>query len=258
MANESSDRDETIRHLLSVKIYRYWPMALTVLGLVLLGGGGTWAYRYFQHEKNIEVRGQLYAQEKAIQEAEKKLFDKALESVNKKSNKNQDKNQIPEVKKDQATFDANYAELAQKLDATIRAHADLEVARTSAMFLADFYSQYGQNDKAKDLLKSMLKSGSSSVVTVGLLKSQLAGMLTNKTECSEAVQLYTELINEASLKFLYPTSLLRRAACQFQLGKVQEGESDIDTLKAEHSSSEAAQMADSLLRVALARGIDSK
>jgi len=246
--------EEQFRLTLGQSLAKNWHALAGALLVLLLGAGGYWGFAAYQAKANRDLRSKLYAYEKQISELEKKLYDEALKATevgNKKGSKAKDKLALPEVKKDAASFEKNFLSLTEPFDAEIRKQATKDAARASAIFLADFYVEYDQPSRARELLTNVVKQGEQKGLIAGLAKMQLGGLLMSKEDCGQAVTLFGEILNEARLGFLEASALLRRGVCYLQLGNYEKAEADFQKIKVQHGDSEAARLADTYRRLGI-------
>lgn len=231
------DRDAAARQKMAENIYKNAPAIFGGIVLMAVVGAGVWAYGYYEKTQNVEARAELYRLEAKITAKSEALFEEAT-----KGTADQKEAKLPEIPKTPESFRENYAELARALESAILERQGTEAALVSAMFLANFYTDYGLSDKALKLLQS-LEAHNEQGVVASLAQAQMAALLSGLGQCEAAIGIYEGLEANAEYNFMLPELLIRKTSCLIEVGRNEEAQATIDTLRADHDKTEAARTA---------------
>ncbi len=195
-----------------------------LVGLLVLGGVIS-VVDYFSTQKESDLQGKMsrvehqYTEKKTkFKEAEQSDSAKALASA-KAASKNaakadakKDEKTPPAVKasgnleKDYGTEVAGFEELVAK-------NASSKAGQMSAIYLAEIYSEYKQPDKALEALNKVAPKNELSDVVSALAVNLKAGLLADKGDCTQAVDIWQKIINQKKIDYMHDEAKLRSAVC---------------------------------------------
>lgn len=243
MANlEQKTKEDLVR-----KLHRSAPILAGALAAMVVAAVAVWGYSEYQAKQEREAQAELYAYEKQIEDIEKKLYDEVLKEQTKGDDKKKDLD-LRDIEKTPQSFEKNFAGVIGSFEQTIQKNFGTKASAVSTIFLADKYSEYGMQDKAKALLEKA-KSATEDKVLSALLTMQRFAHTATPEQCQEQQSSLEEITNDASLKFLWAEAYLRKAACAWAAGKADEAEATIGKLKADFGESSAARKAEVLQRL---------
>ena len=217
------------------KLAKAAPAIAGIFSTVLLALAGVWGYHMYQESQEKKAQEELYVFEFKIETIEQEIYNAKLEGQRAKESQ-----PLPVIEKTPAAFERNFAEFIKQYEAKIFDYKSLRAAAVSAILLADKYSQYGMNDKAKKLL-AKLESSIPNNVLKALVNLQRIS-LTEKTMVCEQISSQVEsILKDQDLKFLWPEAYLRKAACAISNNDFEKASDAINKLNTDFSDSVAAR-----------------
>ena len=220
-------------------------VVVIALELAVVGALGTSVWNWWTARMEKKVQESFYTVEAKYTKI-KEGFDRAkfkamMPAMVQKDDKTNDPAATGDLAKD-------YGSIPGDLEKIAREHAGTAAGAQAAILGADLYLAHQQADKAIELAQIPAKSMGDKYMLANLAKILWGSALANKGNCSEAVQIWKQVIDNGAMTFLHADASLRSGLCYEALNDTAKAREMYQKVTAQGDDSTAAATAKGLLR----------
>ncbi len=201
----------------------------TLVGLLVLGGVIS-VVDYFSTQKESDLQGKMsrvehqYTEKKTkFKEAEQSDSAKALASA-KAANKDKKDEKTPPAVKATGDLEKDYGPEVIGFEELVAKNGSSKAGQMSAIYLAEIYSEYKQSEKAIEALNKVVPKNEPSDVVTALAVNLKAGLLADKGDCNQAVDIWQKIISQKKIEYMHNEAKLRSAVCYEKMNDTAKAE----------------------------------
>lgn len=201
-----------------------------IVGLLVLGGVIS-VVDYFSNQKESDLQGKMsrvehqYTEKKTkFKDAEQSDSAKALAAAKAEAKKDKKDEKVPPVVKASGDLEKDYGPEVAGFEELVAKNALSKAGQMSAIYLAEIYSEYKQPEKALDALNKVAPKNEPSDVVSALAVNLKAGLLADKGDCAQAVDIWQKIISQKKIDYMHDEAKLRSAVCYEKLNDTAKAE----------------------------------
>jgi predicted negative regulator of RcsB-dependent stress response len=226
-----------------------WKPIAAVVAVLVIGSLGFVAKQAMDRAAEEAAQAQLYPAIKEIGDIQQKIseLENPLPEIDEDGNPIKDE----EPKVDTAKVDELNNELdskAGKLKSLIEQNSGTTSADIATLNLTGFYIAKEQYDKAKPILQSLLPTTKKGTTNYGIVRSQLASVLSYTGEAGKAMGLLQEILADTSLVYFHGDALVKLGVLQYEKQDFEKAKTTLLRAKTEFSNFTSGKIATQYLR----------
>lgn len=193
-------------------------LAISVIS-ILIGAATFMIWRDFQTKNIKEISSEFYFVKKDLEEE--------IEKINPKDKKNKKNNRIANLLlsaagKIQKIYSPSMDQKAKKYTQIIEKYSKIDLAAFHALYLADFYDEYGKKEKGRALLESLAAERKSATKVNQWLFFRLSSYYMDQKDCNKALPLLTKILKKKKGSYLHNEAHTQIGICHEHMGNIEK------------------------------------